>query len=229
MSNPDDEDADEAIEEAAFDSGTVAALNAFGDTSRPPADRLDALRRISLAAFDAGRFQPHQATFMQMLRTAATDPDAALCATAIDILARYHDQFAQGLLLQGLQNPSAAAVPPEIALRLLSIDGHSSAGPIAQSILTGSGNPQVRAQAAYLLSSDPGAVALLTARMTDKAEHSAVRQASAISLHTLNGMAFSLAARNIVDDASDYPEIRATSRTGLALLPDNNVGGGDTV
>jgi len=200
-------------------------LATLADTSRTSDERSEALSLLRAKAFNIAAFDPHKAAFTQTLRTVATDADATLRRTALATLAQEKDPYAQNLLIQGLQNPGTALVSPLFALQLLGTDDHAATASLARDILANGNDPAVRAEAAYLLASDPTAASLLTALLMDKAEHKAVRQASAVSLRVIDPDAFHNLARGIAADKSDLPERRALSRTSLALLSRRSGGG----
>jgi hypothetical protein len=54
----------------------------------------------------------------------------------LGILAREKDGFAQQRLLEGLEDPEKALVPPEKAPQLLSYDVHAAAYPMARQIVS---------------------------------------------------------------------------------------------
>ena len=65
----------------------------------------------------------------------------------LGLLAREKDGFAQRKLLQGLENPEKALVPPEKALQLLSYDIHADAYPVARKIVKKPPNANAKREA----------------------------------------------------------------------------------
>ena len=76
----------------------------------------------------------------------------------IGLLAQQKDGFAQKKLLEGLQDPSKALVPPEKALQLLGYDVHAAGFRAARTILENPPNPVAKQEALRLLAADPTAV-----------------------------------------------------------------------
>lgn len=198
------------------------------DATRSAQERELALTELQSEAFRGHHFHPFRARLTQALRTLATDPDPSLRRLALSSLAGQHDAFAQNLLIQGLQDPTAAVVSPVLALQFLSRDNHAPAVALAHDILANSADPAVRAEAAYILANDPSAAGLLATLMSDKTESGKVRRASAVSLRVLDREAFAVAAQTVADDSADYWEMRAVARNGLALMRDEDrMDGGD--
>lgn len=192
------------------------------DATRNAQERESALTELQTEAFRAHLFDPFRARLTQALRALATDSDPSLRRLALSSLAGQQDAFAQNLLIQGLQDPTAAVVSPVLALQFLSRDSHAPAVALAHDVLANSADPAVRAEAAYILANDPNAAGLLAALMSDKTESGKVRQASAVSLRVVDREAFAAAAQTIADDGADHWEIRAVSRNGLSLMRDED-------
>lgn len=185
------------------------------NTVANPRDREAALWHLQAGSFLAGQFEPHRPAFIQCLQQAATDPDDGLRRAAFDVLANSKDDFARRKLEEGLGDPTKALVAPAVALGLLARNDHASAARFARSYLTGQNDPAIRAQAARVLASDPDSKSLLAERVRDKDEFREVRRASAVALHNLDPDHFRSLAEDILADASDYPEIKATVRGAL--------------
>jgi HEAT repeat protein len=200
------------------DPDIIALIAVLGDANLGVQQRSDALLVLKAEMFIDPGLGPHGAQFTQVLRDNATDPDPRIRSAALETLAQRNDGYAQNLLIQGLQNPSAALVPDVAALQLLGYDPHAASSTVARDVLANSNDPEARAAAAGLLCTDPTATALLAGLMADKAEFAEVRRASSASLKSLDPAAYRLAAQAIIDDDDDYHQIRSLSRTGLALL-----------
>ena len=94
--------------------------------------RLAALQALQAASFSVVAFESCRGDYIATLREVADDPDPELRQRVLGILAREKDGFAQKKLLEGLENPEKALVPPEKALQLLSYDVHAEAYPVAR-------------------------------------------------------------------------------------------------
>ena len=185
------------------------------DAARDPRDREAALWHLQAGTFLVGQFDRYRPRYIQALQNAATDPDESLRHAAFDVLANIKDDFARRKLAEGLGDPRKALVSPAVALGLLARDDHGAATGFARSLLTSASDPATRAQAARVLGSDPASGDLLGERMRDKNEVREVRRASAVSLRSLNPDKFRALAQDILADASDFQEIKATVRGAL--------------
>ena len=74
--------------------------------------------------------------------------------SALGILMRDKDGFAQKKLLDGLKDPAKALVPPEKALQLLSYDVHADAYEVARDIVKKPPNDDAKREALRLLAAD---------------------------------------------------------------------------
>lgn len=187
----------------------------LADASLDPAHRHAALQRVQAGTFFGSQFAPHRAAYIQALRSAATSNDAELRHSALDILANLKDDFARQKLAEGLRGTAQALVPPAVALSLLARDDHGSAADIARELLTSGADVATREQAARALAADPSSKNLLSERMRDKAEFREVRRASAVALRSLDPQAFLEGARDILADADEFRDIKATVHGAL--------------
>lgn len=199
-------------------------IGTLTDSGAGTADRLKAFFDLKAEAISGAVFDAHRADFLQALRTVATDADAWVRRVALATLAAAGDAYGQGLLIQGLQNSATALVAPILALQFLSRDVHAPVLPVASNIVANSGDPALRAEAAYLLGADASSALTLAALLADKTEATEVRRASAVGLASLDPVAFESIARAIAADSTDGAEIRSVSRTGLSLLRDRQTG-----
>ncbi len=133
----------------------------------------------------------------------------------LDILALAKDGFAQQRLLEGLEDPQKALLPPEKALQLLSYDIHAGAYAAAHDILEAPPNPAAKLEALRILSADAGAAPLFESILRNKSETPEIRQLAAAALFALRPESLLAHAREIVLDDSEQAEIQATSLTAL--------------
>lgn len=206
-----------ACDDAAVFERTVAVVR---DTSEPLAIRLAALAALQSASFSAVSFGASRPTFMAMLRAVAKDEEPELRQRALGILSREGDGRAQALLLQGLEEPSKALVPPEKALQLLSYNAKSEAYPMARQILERPPNLAAKREALRLLAADSKSVKLFERILVDKSEVPDIRQIAATALHALAPDRLQSLARDIVLDAGDAPEMQALSLTAISQFGD---------
>ena len=140
----------------------------------------------------------------------------------LGILAREKDGFAQRKLLDGLENPDKALVPPEKALQLLSYDIHAEAYPVARKIVNNPPNEDAKLEALRLLAADAKSAPVFEKLLRDKNEAAEIRQVSAAALQGLKPEKLQENAREILLDDSDYDEIKATSLTALTQFGDKD-------
>jgi len=202
------------------DANLEAVLALLSDASQPLDVRLAALQALQAASFSVVAFEPCRGAYTATLRKVATDPDPELRQRVLGILMREKDGFAQKKLLDGLRDPKKALLPPEKALQLLSYDVHSDAYPVAREIVADPPNPTARREALRLLAADADSAPLFAKVLRDKDELAENRQIAAAALQSLRPEALQEHAREIVFDASEYPEIQATSLTALTQFGD---------
>src|SRR5215204_2301969 len=129
------------------DKSLQASLDVLRDREQPIKVRLAALQSLQAATFSVIEFEPYREDYMATLREIVDDPDEELRTRVLGILAREKDGYAQKRLLEGLQDPSKALVPPEKALQLLSYDVHAEAYPVARAIVSKPPNAAARREA----------------------------------------------------------------------------------
>jgi HEAT repeat protein len=197
-----------------------ALLKTLADPAQPEPVRGSALASLKAASFVATAFKAHRAEFIRTLRGVLKDSGPELRERALEVLAIEKDPEAQELLVKGLKDPSVALVPPATALQFLSYDDHGSFAPTVRKIVAESQDEQVRQEGLRLLATDPKSEKLFQGLLADKEEMSGVRRLSAVALQQMNPAKFERVARAIVDDDSDFDEIRATSLSALTHVRD---------
>ena len=203
------------------DAHLQAVLGVLRDTEEPVAVRMAAMQSLQAASFSVVAFESSSGDYRATLRKVAQDANPELRQRALGMLARQKDGFAQKKLLEGLENPGKALVPPEKALQLLSYDVHASAYEAARAIVDHPPNPTAKREALRLLSADATAAPVFEKVLLDKDEMRENRQISASALHAIDPEKMQALARNIVLDSDDYDDIKATSLTALAQFGDN--------
>jgi hypothetical protein len=194
-----------------------ALLRIVRDRDDAPAVRVEALRVLGSAAFQVARFTPYRQDYEDALHDLIDDPVPALREQAVSILAQEHDPVVQETLLAGLRGGRPLPVDREEAILLLAEDDHLDNLPWLRELYQ-SGSPGAREQAVRFMGSYPQARTTLEEILRDKSEASGVRQQSAASLRSLDPDRFEHVAKEVVTDATDYPEIRVASLTALQHL-----------
>lgn len=202
------------------DQNPQAMMSVLRNTVEPVEVRLSALQWLAAGSFSAEGFESWRGDYIVTLRECATDPDPEIRQRSLGLLAREKDGFAQKKLLEGLQDPEKALVPPEKALQLLSYDVHAEAYPVARDIVEKPPNADAKREALRLLAADAGSAPLFEKLLRDKDELREIRQISASALHALKPEKLQEHAREILLDKSEYDDIQATSLTALTQFGD---------
>lgn len=202
------------------DETLQASLNVLRDRDQPIKVRLAALQSLQAASFSVIEFEPHREDYLATLREIVDDPDPELRQRVLGILAREKDGYAQKRLLDGLQDPSKALVPPEKALQLLSYDVHSEAYPVAREIVAEPPNADAKREALRLLAADASSAPVFEKLLRDKDEDREIRQISAAALQAVKPKLFQEQARELVMDKDEYDDIQATALTAMTQFGD---------
>lgn len=202
------------------DENLQASLKVLRDRNEPIKVRLAALQSLQAASFSVIEFESCRGDYLATLREIVDDPDPELRQRVLGILARENDSYVQKILLEGLQNPDKALVPPEKALQLLSYDVHAEAYPVAREIVNKPPNPEAKREALRLLSADASSAPIFEKLMVDKKEHREIRQISAAALQAVKPKRFQERAREVLLDNKEYDDIQATALTGLTQFGD---------
>jgi hypothetical protein len=202
------------------DDNLQAILKVIRDENEPIEVRLAALQTLQAASFSVVTFESCRNDYIATLREVAKDKDLELRQRALGILARENDGFAQQELLEGLEHPEKALVPPEKALQLLSYDIHTEAYPIAHKIIKNPPNTSAKREALRLLAGDATAAPTFEEILRDKNETYEIRQISASALHAVDPEKLQENAREILLDKSETEEIQGLSLTALTQFGD---------
>lgn len=202
------------------DENLQAMLNVLRNKEEPVEVRLAALQTLQAASFSVIAFESCRGDYIATLREIADDPDPELRQRVLGLLAREQDGFAQKKLLEGLQSPEKALVPPEKALQLLSYDVHAEAYPIAREIVNKPPNTAAKREALRLLAADAASAPMFEKVLRDKNESPEIRQISAAALHALKPEKLLSHVREILLDISEKDEIQAMSLTALTQFGD---------
>ena len=202
------------------DDTLQASLDVLRDRKQPIKVRLAALQSLQAATFAVIEFEPHREEYFATLRELVDDPDEELRQRVLGILAREKDGYVQKRLLEGLQDPGKALVPPEKALQLLSYDVHAEAYPVAREIVNAPPNPAAKREALRLLSADANSAPVFEKLLRDKDEDRDIRQISAAALQAVKPKRFQEQARELLLDDKEYDDIQATALTALEQFGD---------
>jgi len=209
------------------DNNLQSVLKILRDKNEPIEVRLTALQTLQAATFSASGYESWRGDYITTLREVASDPDSELRQRALGILAREKDGYAQKKLLEGLESPEKALVPPEKALQLLSYDVHTDAYSAARDIVKEPPNTASKREALRLLAADASSAPLLEKVLRDKEETLEVREMSAAALHTTKPDKLQQLAREIVLDESESDEIRVACLTAMTQFGDKEEVGKD--
>jgi hypothetical protein len=186
-------------------------IKVLGDPEDNDSVRLAALKALQVNSFSAIAFRRYQADYRDALRSAATDDDAALRSAAMEPLALAGDEYVQRLLVDGLENPDQALVPPQRALQLIGYDVHAEYYPALRDIVTTTAKRSpLRRSALRLLAADSESTDLFADIAADKSEDPTARSTSAIALQSLSPGQFQGVAHDVVLDDDDDDKVRAT-------------------
>jgi len=192
-----------------------ALLDTLKDSNRPAEMRRNALQAMQAASFSSLDFNAIRTEYIAVLRQIARDVDHELRQRALGILAREHDGFAQQALLEGLQDPTKALVPPEKALQLLSYDPHAGAYPIARQMVESDADEPVKLEALRLLAGDPQSGSLIEKVLANKNESTPLRRMAASALQALNPDRLHALANKVILDKDEDHDVIATVLTAL--------------
>jgi len=191
------------------------------DAAQPATLRRAALSTLQTATFDPSAFAPYRTSYMKTLRALRKDEDLDLRREAIGILAGEHDGDTQAMLVDGLENPDNAVLPPEHALQMLSYDPHSGAYDVARRIAAKAPSHQARREALRVLAADPKSATMFEKILRDKDETSQIRQLAACALQHLAPQRLHACARDITVDNKEDDHMRTLGMTVLANFADD--------
>jgi hypothetical protein len=189
----------------------------------PEADtvlRNNALSTLQAATFDPDAFAPYRTSYLTALRKLRKDGDDEIKKRAFGILARENDADTQAVLLEGLNTPDKALLPPEKALQLLSYDTHAGAYDVARGIVDKAPNPLARREALRVLAADARSTDLFEKVLRDRNETVPIRQLAASSLNQLAPKRLQTTARDISVNTAESDEMRSLGMTAIADFGD---------
>jgi hypothetical protein len=193
-------------------AGLIEVLN---DLESSREERLAALARLQTLSFAVEEFRPFLGDYLEALRGVATESDQVLRARALEILALRRDEYAQGLLLDGLERKSSRLVPDRKALKLLGYDQHAVPRTVLVDLVDSS-DAVLRRQALRQLAADGESVSIFERIVSDPSEDEESRRIGLTALQSLEPTKFERFAREFAMDENAEDELRAASITALA-------------
>lgn len=196
-------------------------LKVAADKSEAVVVRTVAIRSLKEASFLGAAFGPYLDDFHSVLRDVAQDRSSTLRSIALRTLAVAKDSFAYDVLLKGLRREIEPLVPEEKAIQYLAYDEHSSAIETVRDMFADLGH-RGKENALRMMASDKGSESIMSKVMADKTEKSSLRRLGAAGLKALSPSVFKAQAEKIIQNDTDFDEIKAICVTALT----NNLKGG---
>lgn len=190
-------------------------IDLLADANDSPVVRLAVLGVLAELSFSVGTFQAHQPAYRDALRAAATDGNRKLRERVLEILALQNDEYAQRLIVDGLQDPTKALLSTRRAVQYLGYDVHAEHNDLLRDLVEQSDDKKVRHTALRLLSADGDAKDLFLRIVQDKDEDAEARTIGAVALQSLAPNEFASTAQGIVLDEDDDDDVRASVLTVL--------------
>ena len=187
--------------------------------------RLAALASLQAASFSVVAFESCRSDFTATLRAVMDDPDAELRQRVLGILMREKDGAAQKRLIDGLENPAKALVPPEKALQLLGYDPHADAYKLARKIVDNPPNETAKREALRLLGADSSARPVFEKILRDKNEAPEIPAHLGLGAPGDGARRAAKHAREIVLDSSESDDLQAASLTAIDAVRRRRQGG----
>jgi hypothetical protein len=192
-----------------------ALLRVLSDNDDNDSLRLHCLTVLAACAFQAATFSRYSADYTEALRAALDAKDPRLRERAMDALALRNDPYAQQLLIEGLRDPAAAAVPPAQAVRMLGYDTHGEHYAVLRDIAEAKDEPELRNLALQALAADSGSTSTFATIAADSDDDPEARATSAVALKSLAPQRFNKLAQQVIADDDENDAVRATMLTAL--------------
>ncbi len=190
-------------------------IQRLADPAEPDDVRLETLQQLRLLRFTDGSFHPHIPDYTVALRAASENGGGALQSQVLDTLCLQKDRPTQKRLIEGLEDPAQAFVPPEDALHYLSLDLHAGVYPIARQYAASPPNDVAQHAALKCLGADADSVDIFARILADPAEDLTARRLSSSCLSGLDPERYVEVARSIAGDTTDSPDMRTVALLGL--------------
>lgn len=184
--------------------------------------RRAALQSLRAISFSSPALNSCMGEYKQGLRAIVRDADPELSMAAIEILAGYNNPQVQELLKEGLDDHSKAIVPDAKAIQLLGLQRTGGYNDTIRKHLEKSNNPDVLVEAITALSSDEASQNLIQQKLEDKSGDKYVRLTSLSALNSSSPDKFIESAKKIINDKSDYNDVKISSLNAIASQPRYN-------
>lgn len=209
------------------DEGIDAALKVLADGGAEEKARIAALTSLKAAAFASTKLAARRPDYLAALRAAVDTSSGALRHRVLSTLAREKDASVQQRLVDGLNDPSMALLPPEDAIQLLGYDVKAGVYPLLRAIVAKPPSDAARVAALRVLAADATSKDLFEKVLRDKGEPAEARKVAAAALQHLAPDAFHGHARAMVLDASESEDMHAASLSALTHFASDDAVAGD--
>ena len=197
------------------DEGIDAALKVLPDAGKSDQERVGALTSLKAAAFASTQLAARRPDYLAALRASIDNTGGPLRHRILATLAREKEPSVQQRLIDGLNDPSKALVPPEEAIQLLSYDIKAAIYPVLRGIVASSSSGAARVAALRVLAADATSKDTFERILLDKGESGEARTVAAAALQSLAPDELHKHARAMILDTSETEEMHAASLSAL--------------
>ncbi|WP_439697022.1 hypothetical protein ACFGVS_00670 [Mucilaginibacter sp. AW1-7] len=181
--------------------------------------RISALNILKQSTFLEVKFNKYLPAYLAALRGLMDDPEPMIRDQVMGVLGKFKDEYLQRRVIEGLEEPGKALVPPERGVQLLGYDIHAEQYPLLQKLLENPPNAQTKIEAARILALDPNSKDLLLDRLKDKGELKDVRSSSALAVQSFAPEEFKSFAANAITDHTEYDDLKSLLLTTITQDP----------
>lgn len=165
-------------------SAQALPLDRLSDSQEAVQVRLAALEILQLLSISSPTFTEWRPAYLEALRSTLEVSELQL--PAFDALIAQGDRSAQERLVQGLEDPAQALVPPADALNLLSEDAHADVRALARQFVDQPPDEETLQAAIRHLAGDPSSVERLRAIINDSQQSTETRKLAVTALNALD-------------------------------------------
>ncbi len=181
----------------------------LGNPETPPELRRACLEHASSLSFSSLGMGPFRDRIMATMRGLTRDADATYREAAFSALCAAGDGASQKLLLEGLENPERALVPPERAVAILALDLHGDFYPTLNRIMLQPPNQATRVACIRVLGGYAPARETIVGYLQDPESAEDVRLAAVAALHANAPERLAGYALPVVADENAPSKVRA--------------------
>lgn len=178
------------------------------DAKTPPALREEALAATQRLSFSFTGMVQARDQILSALRILTADPDLRYREVAFGILASHGDDYAQRLLIDGLEDPGKALLPPEKSVGLLGLALHGDFYPTLYKVMLEPPNEETRVESIRLLGGYAPARETIVGYLSDESESGDVRMAAAGTLNANDPEEFASTILPFVADEGAPDDVR---------------------